>query len=303
MPIKVKNNFPARKILEDENIFIMDENRAVTQDIRPLEILILNLMPLKEDTEVQLMRALSNTPLQVNITFLTTESYVGKNTPTSHLDEFYVKLADIRNKRYDGLIITGAPVETLKYEEVAYWTELCDIMKWAETNVTSTLHLCWAAMAGMYYYYSADKYQFKTKLFGIYPHKIADRKVPLVRGFDDYFYAPHSRHTGIKREDIVNNKELIILAESEEAGVFLFMTRDGKKIFIMGHPEYDRLTLDNEYKRDKGRNPDVGLPRNYYPLNDESNLPVLSWRAHANTLYTNWVNYYIYQNTPYDFTS
>ena len=224
MPIKVKNNFPARKILEDENIFIMDENRAMTQDIRPLEILILNLMPLKEDTEVQLMRALSNTPLQVNITFLTTETYIGKNTPTSHLNEFYLTFSEIEKKKYDGLIITGAPVETLKYEEVAYWKELCEIMEWAKTHVTSTLHLCWAAMAGMYYYYGADKYQFDEKLFGIYPHKVYNKREPLIRGFDDYFYAPHSRHTGVRREDIANNEDLIILAASEDAGVFLFMT-------------------------------------------------------------------------------
>ncbi len=303
MPIKVKNNFPARKILEDENIFIMDENRAMSQDIRPLEILILNLMPLKEDTEVQLMRALSNTPLQVNITFLTTESYVGKNTPTSHLDEFYVKFADIKRRKFDGMIITGAPVETLKYEEVAYWEELCEIMDWSNTHVTSTLHLCWAAMAGMYYYYGADKYQFEDKLFGIYPHRVYNKTIPLVRGFDDYFYAPHSRHTGVKREDIADNDELVILAESEEAGVFLFMTSDGKRIFVMGHPEYDRVTLDKEYRRDKDKGLKIELPKNYYPMDDENELPRLSWRAHANTLYTNWVNYYIYQNTPYDFTS
>ena len=303
MPIKVKNNFPARKILEDENIFIMDENSAMTQDIRPLEILILNLMPLKEDAEVQLMRALSNTPLQVNITFLTTETYIGKNTPTSHLNEFYLTFSDIERKKYDGLIITGAPVETLKYEEVAYWKELCEIMDWAKTHVTSILHLCWAAMAGMYYYYGADKYQFEEKLFGIYPHKVYNKREPLVRGFDDYFYAPHSRHTGVKREDIADNEDLIILAESEEAGVFLFMTKDGSRIFVMGHPEYDRVTLDAEYKRDMGKGLPIEIPKNYYPENNPENRPTLSWRAHANTLYTNWINYYIYQNTPYDFTS
>ena len=302
MPIKVKNNFPAKKILEDENIFIMDENRAMSQDIRPLKILILNLMPLKEDTEVQLMRALSNTPLQVNVTFLTTESYVGKNTPTSHLDEFYVTFSEIENKKYDGLIITGAPVETLAYEEVAYWKEICEIMDWAKTHVTSTLHVCWAAMAGMYHYYGAEKYQFEDKLFGIYPHKVYNRKEPLIRGFDDYFYAPHSRHTGVKREDIVKNDDLVILAESEEAGVFLFMTKDGKRIFVMGHPEYDRMTLDAEYKRDKSKGLPIELPKNYYPEDNPAKKPVLSWRAHANTLYTNGVNYYIYQNTPYDLT-
>lgn len=302
MPIKVKNHFPAKKILEDENIFIMDETRAMSQDIRPLEILILNLMPLKEDTEVQLMRGLSNTPLQVNITFMTTESYVGSNTPSKHLDDFYVKFPEIAKKRYDGMIITGAPVETLKYEEVVYWEELCRIMEWAKTHVTSTLHLCWGAMAGMYYYYGVDKYPFDEKLFGIYPHKILDRKIPLVRGFDDYFNAPHSRHTGIRREDIANIKELMILAESEEAGVFLFMTKDGKQIFVLGHPEYDRLTLSNEYHRDKNKGLPIALPKNYFPEEDDIKHPVLSWRAHANTLYTNWVNYYIYQNTPYDFT-
>lgn len=303
MPIKVKNNFPAKRILEDENIFIMDEHRALSQDIRPLEILILNLMPLKEDTEVQLMRSLSNTPLQVNITFLTTESYVGNNTPTSHLDEFYLKLADIYDRRFDGLIITGAPVETLKYEEVLYWKELCDIMEWAKTHVTSTLHLCWAAMAGMYYYYGVDKVSFPDKLFGIYPHKVYKKRVPLVRGFDDVFYAPHSRHTGIKREDIAGNEELIILAESDEAGVFLFMTKDGKRIFVMGHPEYDRVTLEKEYRRDLEKGLKISKPKNYFPEDRDEFRPILSWRAHANTLYTNWINYYIYQNTPYDFVS
>lgn len=301
MPIKIQNNLPAKKILEDENIFIMDENRAMMQDIRPLEIIILNLMPLKEDTEVQLLRSLSNTPLQVNITFLTTESYIGKNTPVSHLNNFYVKISDIEDKKYDGLIITGAPIETLKYEEVAYWDELCRIMKWAKTNVTSTLHLCWAAMAAMYYYYDVDKYSFDKKLFGIYPHKVFHKRTPLVRGFDDYFYAPHSRHTGIRREDIIKNKELIILAESKEAGVFLFMTKDGSHIFVMGHPEYDRVTLDKEYRRDLDKGLPINCPKNYYPADNPDEKPCLSWRAHANALYTNWINYYIYQNTPYDF--
>lgn len=300
MPIKVQSDLPAKKILEDENIFVMDEKRALSQDIRPLKIAILNLMPLKEDTEVQLLRSLSNTPLQLDITFLTTGSYVGKNTATSHLDTFYLTYEDVKNKKFDGLIITGAPVETMEFEDVAYWEELTQIMAWSKTNVTSTLHICWGAQAGLYYHYNIRKLDLSEKLSGVYLHQVRNRREPLVRGFDDWFYAPHSRYTEMSREDIETSGKFKILAESKEAGLFLLMAEEGKNIFVLGHPEYDRVTLDKEYKRDlnKGINPDI--PVNYYPEDDSEQRPSLMWRAHANTLYTNWVNYYVYQNTPFE---
>ncbi|ABX43283.1 homoserine O-acetyltransferase MetA [Lachnoclostridium phytofermentans] len=300
MPIKVQNDLPAKKILEEENIFMMDEKRAMHQDIRPLKIAILNLMPLKEDTEVQLLRSLSNTPLQVDITFLTTDTYVGKNTATSHLEQFYLTHEDVKNRRFDGLIITGAPVEQMEFEEVAYWNELKKIMEWSKTHVTSTLHLCWGAQAGLYYHYGIKKYPLPDKMFGIFEHKLLNRKEPLVRGFDDVFLAPHSRHTETSREEILQNSDLTILAESEEAGVLIVMGGDGKHIFVMGHPEYDRITLDNEYKRDVNKGLEIQLPKNYYPSDDSMQRPNLSWRAHANALYTNWLNYYVYQVTPYE---
>jgi len=300
MPIKVQSDLPAKKILEDENIFIMDETRAMHQDIRPLKIAILNLMPLKEDTEVQLLRSLSNSPLQVDITFLTTETYVGKNTAASHLDQFYLTYADVKNCKFDGLIITGAPVEQMKFEEVTYWDELVQIMEWSKTNVTSTLHICWGAQAGLYYHYGIQKTDLKEKLFGIYEHKVLNRKVPFIRGFDDVFYAPHSRYTTVAKEDIVNCKQLTILAESEEAGVFIVLADEGKRIFVMGHPEYDRVTLDKEFKRDLNKGLNIDIPRNYYPQNEPDNIPNLTWRAHANAMYANWLNYYLYQVTPYE---
>lgn len=300
MPIKVQNDLPAKKILEEENIFMMDEKRAMQQDIRPLKIAILNLMPLKEDTEVQLLRSLSNTPLQVDITFLTTDTYVGKNTATSHLEQFYQTHDDVKNRRFDGLIITGAPVEQMEFEEVAYWNELTKIMEWSKTHVTSTLHLCWGAQAGLYYHYGIKKYPLPGKMFGIFEHKLLKRKEPLVRGFDDVFLAPHSRHTETSREEILQNPDLTILAESEEAGVLLVIGGEGKHIFVMGHPEYDRITLDNEYKRDVAKGLEIQIPKNYYPSDDSMQRPNLSWRAHANALYTNWLNYYVYQVTPYE---
>ncbi len=300
MPIKVQSDLPAKKILEDENIFVMDEKRALSQDIRPLKIAILNLMPLKEDTEVQLLRSLSNTPLQLDITFLTTVSYVGKNTATSHLDTFYLTYEDVKDKKFDGLIITGAPVEQMEFEDVAYWEELTRIMAWSKTNVTSTLHICWGAQAGLYYHYGIRKLPLAEKLSGVYLHKVQNRKEPLVRGFDDYFYMPHSRYTEMSRADIENSGMFKILAESEEAGLFLLMAEEGKNIFVLGHPEYDRVTLDKEYKRDVNKGIRPELPVNYYPGNDSEKRPSLMWRAHANTLYTNWVNYYLYQNTPYE---
>lgn len=300
MPIKVQSELPAKKILEDENIFIMDETRAVHQDIRPLKIAILNLMPIKEDTEVQLLRSLSNTPLQVDVTFLTTGSYVGKHTPTSHLDQFYCTFDDVKGKRFDGLIITGAPVEQMEFEEVSYWSELVEIMEWSKTNVTSTLHICWGAQAGLYYHYGVPKRSLDRKMFGIFEHKVLQRKIPFIRGFDDVFYAPHSRYTTVDRDEIQKCEDLTILAESDEAGVFIVIAKDGKQIFVMGHPEYDRISLDNEYKRDVKKGIPIELPKNYYPQDQPECRPNLVWRAHSNAMYTNWLNYYVYQVTPFD---
>ncbi len=299
MPIKIQKDLPAKAVLESENIFVMDEDRALSQDIRPLEILILNLMPVKEETETQLLRALSNSPLQVDLTFLMLSSHVSKNTSMSHLNKFYVEFKEIRKKRYDGMIITGAPVEHLEYEEVNYWEELKMMMEWSKTHVTSTLHICWGAQAGLYYHYGIPKYPRKEKLSGIYEHQVLKRKVPLIRSFNDTFMAPHSRFTEVRREDIRKHPELIIVAESREAGVFLAMSRDGKQIFIQGHPEYDRMTLNNEYRRDLGKGMNPAIPRNYYPDDDPNETPVLSWRNTGNTLYSNWLNFYVYQITPY----
>jgi homoserine O-succinyltransferase len=300
MPIKVAENLPAKKVLEEENIFMMGEQRATTQEIRPLRIGILNLMPLKEDTEVQLLRILSNTPLQMQLTFITTASYVGKNTPQSHLEEFYKTYEDIKDTRFDGLIITGAPIEHLKFEEVIYWDELKKIMEWADRNVTSTLHICWGAQAGLYYHYGIKKHLLDEKLFGIYKHNVYHRKTPLLRGFDDVFWAPNSRYTTVSKEEIEANKDLEILADSDEAGVFLVIAKGGKHIFVMGHPEYDRLTLDKEYRRDLAKDIPISIPVNYYPNNDPSCKPEMTWRANSNALYTNWLNYYVYQETPYE---
>ena len=301
MPIRTQSDLPAKEILEKENIFVMDENRAMHQDIRPISIAILNLMPLKEDTELQLLRSLSNTPLQVDITFLTVTSHESKNTSMSHLNKFYQTFDDIKEKRFDGLIITGAPVEKMEFEEVDYWEEVCTIMDWSKTHVTSTMHLCWGAQAGLYYHYGIKKHILDHKVFGIFDHRVMNRKVPLVRGFDDHFMAPHSRNTENRTEDIRAIKELTILAESEEAGVFLAIANEGRKIFVMGHPEYDRMTLDKEYKRDLEKGIEISLPKNYYPNDDASQKPNLQWRSHGNALYSNWLNYYVYQTTPYDF--
>ncbi len=300
MPIKIQSDLPAKRILEDENIFVMDETRALHQDIRPLQIAILNLMPIKEDTEVQLLRSLSNTPLQVDITFLTTGTYIGTHTPTSHLDQFYLTFEEVKNRKFDGLIITGAPVELMEFEKVTYWDELVKIMAWSVTNVTSTLHICWGAQAGLYYHYGVKKKTLDKKMFGIFEHRVLQRKVPFVRGFDDVFYAPHSRYTTVSKEEILEHKELTILAESEEAGVFIVMSEDGKQIFVLGHPEYDRVSLDKEYKRDIAKGLEIDLPKNYYPEDQPESKPNLVWRAHANALYTNWLNYYVYQVTPYE---
>ena len=300
MPIKVCNNLPAKKIMEKENIFIMDEKRAISQDIRPLKVAILNLMPLKEDTEVQLLRSLSNTPLQVAITFLTTVTYIGKNTPASHLNEFYKTFDDVKDKKFDGLIITGAPVEKMEYEEVKYWDEISQIMEWSKTNVTSTLHVCWGAQAGLYYHYGIPKYILEEKISGVFWHDVHHRKIPLVRGFDDVFLAPHSRYSEVRIEDINKHKELTVLADSKEAGPLLIMNEDGSQIFVTGHFEYDRLTLDKEYKRDLASDGEAVLPVNYYRDDNPENVPLLTWRGHANAMYTNWLNYYVYQQTPYE---
>lgn len=300
MPIKTQSDLPAKAILEHENIFVMDEKRAMHQDIRPIEIGILNLMPLKEDTELQLLRSLSNTPLQVDVTFLTLESHESKNTSKSHLNKFYQNFRDVKELYLDGLIITGAPVELYEYEEVDYWNELCEIMEWTKTHVTSTLHLCWGAQAGLYYHYGIKKHILEQKIFGVFEHRVQNRKVPLVRGFDDYFMAPHSRHTQILTEDIENCSDLVVLAKSAEAGVFLCMSKDGSKIFVMGHPEYDRVTLDQEYRRDRDKGIKIAMPAHYYPGDDDTKKPLLQWRSHGNMLYANWLNYYVYQATPYD---
>ncbi len=300
MPIKVQSNLPAKEILEEENIFVMDEFRALHQDIRPLRVGILNLMPLKEDTELQLLRALSNTPLQIDITFLMVKNHISKNVSTNHLNRFYTTWSEVNMHQFDGLIITGAPVEQMEFEEVDYWKELCDIFEWSKTNVTSTFHICWGAQAGLYYHYGLKKHSLPEKLSGIYSQRVKNRKIPLVRGFDDVFLAPHSRYTCVRNEDIHAEKELTVLADSEEAGVYLCMKYDGSQIFVMGHPEYDRITLDKEFRRDTDKGIDPALPKNYYPEDDASSRPLLQWRSHCNILYTNWLNYYVYQATPYE---
>lgn len=300
MPIRVQNDLPIKEVLEQENIFVMDEYRAAHQEIRPISIGLLNLMPLKEDTELQILRSLSNTPLQTDVTFVRVSSHVSKNTSTSHIYKFYEPFEAIKKQRFDGFIITGAPVEQMPFEEVDYWEELKEIMDWTVTNVTSTLHLCWGAQAGIYYHYGIDKAPLAEKKFGIFPHHVRNRKIPLVRGFDDVFYAPHSRHTEVPQALLEQDERMMILADSEEAGVFLCMAKEGRQIFVMGHPEYDRMTLDSEYKRDLGKGLEIQMPVNYYPGDDPNNKPNLIWRSHANNLYSNWLNYYVYQVTPYD---
>ena len=300
MPIRVQNDLPVKEILEQENIFVMDEHRAVHQDIRPIRIGLLNLMPLKEDTELQILRSLSNTPLQVDVVFVNVSSHVSKNTSTSHLNKFYLPFTDIKDQKFDGFIITGAPVEQIPFEEVDYWEELTEIMEWTKTHVTSTLHLCWGAQAALYYHYGINKEPLEEQLFGVFWHKVLNRKIPLVRGFDDVFLAPHSRHTDVPVEKLRADDRITILAESEKAGVFLSMAEEGRQIFVMGHPEYDRITLDGEYKRDLSKGLPIKMPENYYPENNPENKPLLTWRAHGNNLYTNWLNYYVYQVTPYD---
>ena len=300
MPIKIQSDLPAKAELEEENIFVMDENRAISQNIRPLEIIVLNLMPIKQDTELQLLRGLSNTPLQIDVTFLQMSSHVSKNTSASHIKKFYQTFEEIKSNNYDGMIITGAPVEKLEFEEVNYWDELITVMEWSKKHVTSTIHICWGAQAGLYYHYGIKKELLPRKLSGVYKHRVMNRKEPLVRGFDDVFMAPHSRYTQASRQQILDNPRLKVLADSDEAGIYIVLGDGGKEIFVMGHPEYDRLTLDQEYKRDIDKGIEPELPVNYYPDDDCNRKPMLSWRSHANNLYTNWLNYYVYQITPYD---
>ena len=302
MPIKIPDNLPAVKTLTEENIFVMTEKRAITQDIRPLKILLLNLMPKKIETETQLSRLLGNSPLQVDFEFIHTKSHQSKNTSAEHLFTFYKTFDDIKDKTFDGMIITGAPVELMPFEEVEYWKELCEIMEWTKTHVHSTFHICWGAQAGLYYHYGINKQPLDKKMFGIFPHIADYKKSILFRGFDDVFMVPHSRHTTIKREDIEKCPELKILASSEEAGVYAIATEGGKQIFITGHSEYDANTLKNEYFRDLGEGKPIEIPKNYFPDDDPTREPIVSWRSHANLLYSNWLNYFVYQTTPYDIT-
>ena len=303
MPIKIPNNLPAVDILAKENNFVMDENRALSQDIRPLKFIIINLMPTKIETETQLLRLLSNTPLQMEVTFLKMASYVSKNVSKEHMSNFYKTFKDIKNDYFDGLIITGAPVENLSFEEVIYWEELAEVMEWSKTHVYSTMCICWGAQAALYYHYGIKKYPLKEKLFGIYPLKIDIRHTMLLRGFDEVFNMPQSRHTEVRAEDIKKVDELEIIAYSKEAGISIVCSRDKRNIFIMGHLEYDRMTLAKEYERDIKSGKDIKIPFNYYPDNDVSKKPVFVWRAHANLLFSNWINHHVYQGTPYDLTT
>ncbi len=300
MPIKIANNLPARKTLEAENIFAMTEKRALTQDIRPLKIAVVNLMPTKITTESQLLRLLGNSPLQVDIELVKTQSYQSKNTPEEHLLAFYKTFDDIKHSKFDGMIITGAPVEMMPFEEVDYWAELSEIMAWSKTHVTSTLHICWGAQAGLYYHYGVKKYPLEKKLFGVFAHKPLRKNKMLMRGFDDVFYVPHSRYTEVKRADIEAVPGLEVLSVSDEAGVYLVTSKGGKHIFAMGHSEYDDVTLSQEYYRDVDRGLDIDVPENYFPDNDPKQTPHVTWRAHANLLFSNWLNYHVYQTTPYD---
>ena len=300
MPLKINRELPAYKVLSGENIFVMNDERAETQDIRPLRIAILNLMPKKIQAENQLLRYLSNTPLQVEIKLLQTKSYTSHNTPLDHLNKFYSYFEEVANEKFDGLIITGAPVEQMEFEDVAYWDELKEIMEWSKSNVYSTLHICWGAQAGLYYHYRVPKYQLGNKMFGVFAHRVLKENVELTRGLDDTFFAPHSRHTEIKSKDIEKVKELEILSESDDAGVFIVSTSDYRKVFITGHLEYDRETLKDEYFRDKEKGLEICIPENYFPNDDTTLEPVMSWRGSAHIVFANWLNYCVYQNTPFN---
>ncbi len=303
MPIKIPNNLPAKKILENENIFVMTKLRAETQDIRPLKILLVNLMPTKIQTETQFARVLGNTPLQIDLELLAPKSHIPQNTRIEHLQNFYKTFDEIKNNKYDGCVTTGAPVEHLEYEEVDYWDELCEIMKWTDSNVHSTLHICWGAQAGLYHHYGIKKYNLDEKLFGVFEHKVIYKNAILLRGFDDIFYVPHSRHTTIRKSDIEKVPELKVLAESEKAGVNIVFTKNGKRIFVFGHSEYDIDTLKNEYDRDVSKGLTIKVPENYFVNDNSKNDIIVKWRAHANLFYSNWLNYIVYQETPYDIES
>ena len=300
MPIKIPNNLPAAEVLHRENIFVMPEDRATTQDIRPLQILLLNLMPKKIQTETQLSRLLGNTPLQIELELITTSTHESTNTPQEHLQAFDKTFADVKHRKFDGMIITGAPVENMPFEEVDYWEELCEIMEWSKTHVHSTFHICWGAQAGLYYHYGIQKQPLPEKMFGVFRHTVDYKQSILFRGFDDTFYVPHSRHTTVRRADIEAVPELRILSSSAEAGVYAVFTKEGRQIFIMGHSEYDADTLKQEYVRDVNANKPISIPKNYFPFDDPSQEPMVCWRAHANLLYSNWLNYFVYQTTPYD---
>lgn len=302
MPIKIPDNLPATEILTNENIFVMTETRAVHQDIRPLRIAVLNLMPTKITTETQLLRLLGNTPLQVEVELLHADSHRSKNTPEDHLAVFYKTFEEVKNRKFDGLIITGAPVEQMEFDKVDYWEELKDIMEWSKYNVTSTFYICWAAQAGLFYHYGVPKYDLPAKMFGVFNHRINRRNIKLLRGFDNEFYVPHSRYTEVRRVDIERVEELEILAESDESGVYIVADKSRRTFFVTGHSEYDPLTLKGEYDRDVKKGLDIVVPKNYYPNDNPENEPVVKWRGHANLLFSNWLNYYVYQETPFNLT-
>jgi homoserine O-succinyltransferase len=300
MPLNIPDNLPAIEILNEENIFVMRETRATHQDIRPMQVVILNLMPVKITTETHILRLLSNTPLQTEIVLLHTKNHVSKHTPIEHLQAFYKTYDEIRDRKFDGMIITGAPIEHLDFEKIDYWEELKDIMDWAKCNVTSTMFICWGAQAGLYHYYNIPKYMLDKKLFGVFYHTINDPKIPLIRGFDEEFQAPHSRYTEVRKEDIEKVRDLIIVSESQEAGIYIVMTRAGRQIFVTGHSEYDPATLKEEYERDLKKGLNIELPKNYFSGDDPGKTPKVRWKSHANLLYYNWLNYYVYQMTPYN---
>lgn len=303
MPIQIPNDLPAAGTLQQENIFVMTQNRAVSQDIRPLEIVLLNLMPTKIVTETQLSRLLGNTPLQVHLELMHTTTHVSKNVSQEHLLNFYKSFYELKDRKFDGMVITGAPVENMAFEEVDYWPELCEIMEWSKTNVHSTFHICWGAQAGLYYHYGIQKHEMPEKLFGVFPHKADYKRSILLRGFDDEFWAPHSRHTTVLREDIEKVDGLKIVASSEQAGVYAVLSREGRQIFVTGHAEYDSDTLEKEYLRDKNLGLSIRVPENYYPNDDDTKEPIVRWRGHGNLLFSNWLNYFVYQTTPYDIMS
>ena len=302
MPIKIPNQLPATQTLRQENIFVMTETRAITQDIRPLRILLLNLMPTKVDTETQFARVLGNTPLQIELELVAPRSHISKNTSQEHMLAFYKTFDDIKDKRFDGMIVTGAPVETMEFEEVDYWQELCEIFEWSKTHVTSTFHICWAAQAALYYHYNIPKVPTEKKVFGVFKHRVIPEKRHkiLLRGFDDEFWVPHSRHTAVRAEDVARVAALEVLAASDEAGVYIITDKNERRFFITGHSEYDPLTLKQEYERDRAKGMDIDVPKNYFPCDDPTREPVALWRSHANLLYSNWLNYFVYQTTPYD---